>query len=205
MKTLERSTQARRLEAESQIRTIWATGDFSGATTLALRSYGPEVLGFLVALNKDYDDAEQAFSHFAERLWQGMQRFEWNCSVRTWSYLLARNAAADVHRGEAKHQRHRAPFSDDPISKVAEAVRTATISLLRTDSRTAFARLRDELPDEDRALLVLRVDRDLEWRDIARVLGVEESAIDRETARLRKRFQVVKERLRILGKARGVI
>jgi RNA polymerase sigma-70 factor (ECF subfamily) len=52
---------------------------------------------------------------------------------------------------------------------------------------------------------VLRVDRDLEWRDIARVLGVEESAIDRETARLRKRFQVVKERLRILGKARGVI
>ncbi|HEY0465844.1 MAG TPA: sigma-70 family RNA polymerase sigma factor [Polyangiaceae bacterium] len=196
---------ARWLEAESEIRKTWEIADFSGATTLALRSYGPEVLGFLIALDKDHDAAEQAFSHFAERLWRGMQRFEWKCSVRTWSYVLARHAAADVRRGEAKHRRHRVPFSDDPISEVAARVRTATISLLRTDSRTAFARLRDELPEDARALLVLRVDRELEWREIARVFGAEESTIDRETARLRKRFQLVKERLKTLGKARGLI
>jgi RNA polymerase sigma-70 factor, ECF subfamily len=205
MKTLQGSMEARGLEDESRIRKVWETGNLSGATTLALRSYGPEVLGFLVALNKDHDAAEQAFSLFAERLWRGMQRFEWKCSVRTWSYLLARNAAADVHRGEAKHRRHRAQLSDNPISEIAQEVRTATLTLLRTDSRTAFARLRDELPDEDRALLVLRVDRELEWRDIARVLGAEEPAIDRETARLRKRFQAVKERLRTLGKVRGLV
>jgi RNA polymerase sigma-70 factor, ECF subfamily len=197
--------EARRHEAESQIRAAWEAGDFSGATTVALRQYGPEVLGFLVALNKDHVAAEEAFSRFAERLWHGMQRFEWKCSVRTWAYLLARNAATDVHRGEARHQRHRVPFSSDPSAEVAEIVRTETISLLRTETRTAFARLRDDLPEEDRALLVLRVDRELEWRDIARVLGADESAIAREAARLRKRFQLVKERLRALGKARGLV
>jgi hypothetical protein len=51
----------------------------------------------------------------------------------------------------------------------------------------------------------LRIDRDLAWRDIAKILGAEDDALDREAARLRKRFQFVKERLHALGKARGLI
>jgi len=190
---------------ESQIRKAWDARDFAGATTVALRNYGPEVLGFLVALHKSYDVAEDAFSLFAERLWHGMERFEWRCSVRTWSYLLARNAATDLRRGEGRHERLRVRPSEDRVLEVAANVRTATMSLLRTETRSAFARLRDELPDEDGTLLVLRVDRELEWRDIARVFGTDESMLDREAARLRKRFQLVKASLRALGKARGLV
>lgn len=190
---------------EAEIRKAWQAGDFSAATTAALQSYGPEVLGFLAALYKSHDAAEEAFALFAERLWQGISRFEWRCSVRTWAYLLARNAAADLRRGEARHQRARVHPTDDRVYEVEAKVRTETLWLLRTETRTAFARLRDELPEEDCALLVLRVDRELEWRDIARVLGASESGLDREAARLRKRFQLVKERLRALGKERGLV
>jgi RNA polymerase sigma-70 factor (ECF subfamily) len=199
------SGQSNAQQAESDIRAAWDRGDFAEATTAALRRYGPEVLGFLVATQRDHDDAEEAFSVFAERLWQNMSKFEWKCSVRTWSYVLARNATADLHRREARHRRSRVALSSAPISKIAARVRTETMPGLLVEKRSGLARLRDELSDEDRALLVLRVNRELAWRDIAQVLGADDDVIDREAARLRKRFQLVKERLRALGKARGLV
>lgn len=56
-------------------------------------------------------------------------------------------------------------------------------------------------------LLVLRVDKDLAWNELARVMHPEEAepldeeGLKREAARLRKRFQHVKERLLELKKA----
>jgi RNA polymerase sigma-70 factor (ECF subfamily) len=80
--------------------------------------------------------------------------------------------------------------------------------LLRTEAKSALARLRDELSPEDKMLLILRVDRGLAWDDLARVsLAVENphpSDLQRESARLRKRFQLVKARLRERAKATGL-
>ena len=48
----------------------------------------------------------------------------------------------------------------------------------------------------------------MEWMDLARVFSQTEGSEDdtkREAARLRKRFQLVKERLRAEGRARGLI
>ena len=181
-----------------------------GATTVALQRYGPEILGFLVAIHKDHDEAAEAFSLFSEHLWQGIADFEWKCSLRTWAYTLARNASLDARRRETRHARHRAPISEASIAKVAAQVRTSTLSALRTERRTALQRLREELSEEDRALLILRVDRQLAWRDLALVLAGseqarEEAQISRDSARLRKQFQAVKDKLRALGKARGLL
>jgi RNA polymerase sigma-70 factor (ECF subfamily) len=56
---------------------------------------------------------------------------------------------------------------------------------------------------------VLRVDRQLDWREIAVVMdatksGLAEDDVTREAARLRKRFQLVKDRLRSLARERGI-
>jgi RNA polymerase sigma-70 factor (ECF subfamily) len=192
-------------EAEESIRSAWELGDFARATTDMLCYYGPEVLGFLAAVHHDESAAEEAFSVFAENLWRGIAHFEWKCSVRTWLYAVARNASLDVRRGAARRRRL-VSTSDGPISEIPAAVRTATVSILRTEARNAFARLRDELPEEDRTLLVLRVDRNLPWFDIARVFGAHsEPDLKREAARLRKRFQFVKQRLRVLAHERGLV
>jgi RNA polymerase sigma-70 factor, ECF subfamily len=59
---------------------------------------------------------------------------------------------------------------------------------------------------------VLRIDRGLSWSDLARVLheGEEDAALDdealaREAARLRKRFQLVKDKLREMAKKEGLL
>jgi RNA polymerase sigma-70 factor (ECF subfamily) len=196
---------------ESSIRTAWEAGDMPGATTGALKCYGPELLGFLTSFHEDYDVAADAFAVFSQRLWETLPSFRWDCSLRTWCYRLARNAAIDVTRGELRKRRGQIGLSSAPeVLAVANRTRTETLSILRTEKRTALERLRAELPEEDRTLLVLRVDRNLGWREIAHVLWRTGDAPDaawltREAARLRKRFQLVKERLRRLARERGLL
>ena len=69
--------------------------------------------------------------------------------------------------------------------------------------------LRDRLPPDDQALLILRVNRRLVWTEIALVMfhageAVEPAVLESEAARLRKRFQSVKERLRNMALEEGL-
>lgn len=57
--------------------------------------------------------------------------------------------------------------------------------------------------------VVLRVDRGLAWEELARVMlddpAATSEALKRESARLRKRFQLVKEKLLELGREAGLV
>jgi DNA-directed RNA polymerase specialized sigma24 family protein len=118
---------------EQSIHDACDAGDIDGATTAALRRYGSELLGFLVGVYGDYDAAGDAFGLFSERLWHSLARFEWKCSLRTWCYRLVRNAAIDVRRGDRGGQ---VRLSSAPeVMQLAAAVRTETLSILRTAIR----------------------------------------------------------------------
>ena len=74
--------------------------------------------------------------------------------------------------------------------------------------------IRDALPAEDRMLLVLRVDKRLEWKELAQVMlgpddgggaDVTDAALIKESQRLRKRFQILKEKLLEEGKRAGIL
>jgi RNA polymerase sigma-70 factor (ECF subfamily) len=203
---------AARAELESRTRALCTAGDFDGAATLAVRGYGPEVLGFLVAVHRSEADASDAFSEVAEAVWKGMPTFAWESTLRTWTYAIARNVTRTLRRNAARRDRRGPRAGDSALERVAQAVRTETIGFLRTEKRTRLQALRDALPEEDRMLLVLRVDRQLGWNDLALVLGesggrdsLDAAGLAREAARLRKRFQLVKERLRELAKKEGLL
>ena len=84
-------------------------------------------------------------------------------------------------------------------------IRSTTDAYRRTEVKDAFARLRDSLGPDERALLGLRVDRGLEWVDIARVLGAADADVKGEAATLRKRFERLKLRLGELARAQGIM
>jgi RNA polymerase sigma-70 factor, ECF subfamily len=204
--------QAARHELESQAHALCAAGDFDGAATAVLRGYGPELLGFLVAVHWNEAAADDVFSELAEAVWTGMRSFAWDSSVRTWAYRIARNMTSTRRRDAARLQRRAPRAGDSALDAIAQQVRTQTAPFLRTETRTRLEALRDALPEEDRMLLVLRVDRQLPWSDLARILGDAEGrdlrdaeALTREAARLRKRFQLIKEQLHDLAKKEGLI
>jgi RNA polymerase sigma-70 factor (ECF subfamily) len=193
------------VDLEQQIQSLLEKGDLQRAASRAVEGYGPEVFGFLVSLVGDTRDASEVFSQTCEDLWVGLERFEGRCSMRTWLYTLARHAAARYRRSAHRRPGRRMALSQ--VSEIADRVRTQTLPFLRTEAKSELARIRDALDEEDRALLVLRVDRGLSWTDIALVFagdGASKATMERTSARLRKRFQAVKTEIRKRAREAGL-
>jgi RNA polymerase sigma-70 factor (ECF subfamily) len=184
------------IDLDNQVRDLLEAHNVAEATTLALRVLGPEILGFLSGVLGDHD-GDEVFSAFSERLWRSIDRFEWRCTLRTWTYVIARREIGKFRRGIRRHVQGRVPLSE--LQDVLEAVRK-THTTLAAGRQNTLTRLRDELPIEDRTLLILRVDRNLAFDDIALAFADDAEALGdddlkRESARLRKRFQLIKRRL----------
>jgi RNA polymerase sigma-70 factor (ECF subfamily) len=195
---------------EEPVRHAVESGDLAGATTAALRGYGPEVFGFLVTLVRAREDADEVFSRFAEHVWSGLPDFGWQSSLRTWLYGVARHAAYNHLRNERRRARRQEPLAEgSALSGIVAEAREKTKSYLVTEFKDRFAKLRDSLPAEDRELLVLRVDRGLEWEELVQVLAggdaPDPTTLKREAARLRKRFQFLKKKLLELGRKEGLV
>jgi RNA polymerase sigma-70 factor (ECF subfamily) len=132
-----------------------------------------------------------------------LPRFQFRCSVRAWVFTLARNAGSRYLEREVKKQRAQLPLSGVPeLAAPLQSLRTRTLAHLRTENRERVAQIRAQLSEVDQLLLTLRVDRELSFREIALVMLEDVDAADgtvtREEARLRKRFQLVKDKLRRL-------
>jgi RNA polymerase sigma-70 factor (ECF subfamily) len=199
-----------RAALEDEVRALLRSGDAKGAAERAIRGHGPEILGFLTATLRNEADADDIFSLWAERVLRGLPGFAWECSLRTWSYRVARNAAINFRRDARGRRARELPLQDDAsiASELAAAVRSETRPYLRTEAKNKLAALRDKLSPEDRDILILRVDKGLAWRDLGRVMlgeaQADEETLHRETQRLRKRFQLLSKRLVALGKEAGL-
>ncbi|MFO0611746.1 MAG: sigma-70 family RNA polymerase sigma factor [Polyangiaceae bacterium] len=204
----------RAAEIEANIASALAAKDWSRAATEAIRAYGPEILGFLVGAATSEGDASEIFSQFCEDLWKGLPGFRGTSSFRTWAYVLARHAAHRFRR-DPYRKRSAGLSSLGPLSGIAENVESSTLPFLRSEVKNGIRALRDELPPEDRELLILRVDRDLDWTDVARVFAEEQreeggpeptdADLSRLAATLRKRYERVKKRLRDEAVKRGLV
>jgi RNA polymerase sigma-70 factor (ECF subfamily) len=192
---------ADREASERAIEVLCRAGAFPEATTAALRMYGVELLGFLRALANHHDLAAEAFAELGEDVWTGLPRFRWESSLRSWLYTLARNALGQLRRDPRRRIDRNLPLSLAP--EMAAVVRTVTIEIQRTEVKDELRVLREQLDPEEHELLLLRLDRGLAWKDIARILGGDDQ-LDARAAALRKRFERAKERLRKMAIEHGL-
>jgi RNA polymerase sigma-70 factor, ECF subfamily len=181
---------------EEEIRVLIEGGDLDLALQATLRKYGAEIVGFLAGVMDEPDLADDVFSAFSQRLWKGLGGFRWQCSLRTWCYTVARNELARHRAGAAAHKARHIGLST--AGSIPGRPALSPHPLQRSSFLDAFVRLRSSLAPDDRQLLVLRVDRNLPWRDLALLFLDAETTpeeLSREAARLRKRFQLVKRQL----------
>jgi RNA polymerase sigma-70 factor (ECF subfamily) len=196
---------------EQRIRALCESGNKKAAATLFLEAYGREIFGFLVARLRDRDAASDVFSQFTEDLWKGLDGFRWQCTARVWSYTLARHAASRYIEDARRRRGRDVPLSRaGPLSEIAERIRTRTRADARTEARSRIAQLRESLPVDDQTLLILRVNRKLGWREIAQIMlregeSGDDESLDKESVRLRKRFQLAKEKLRAMAVEQGLV
>src|SRR5258708_23193031 len=96
---------------DDAVRALVAAGHADRAATLVVRSLGPEVFGFLrAALGRDVD-ADEVFAATSERVWRSLARFQWQSSLRTWVYVIARHQMVPHIQGARRLQGGRRPPS----------------------------------------------------------------------------------------------
>jgi RNA polymerase sigma-70 factor (ECF subfamily) len=197
-------------DGEHEIREAFREGKLEAAATATLDRYGDEIFSFLVSRLREVADAEEAFSMFAEDLWVGLPKFGWRSSMRTWAYMLARNAAARYASAPARRAARNLSLSaPGAISDIVQRVRSATQIHQQTAVKDRVRALRDRLDPDDQMLLVLRVDRGMAWRDLAITItgnaDLEDTALEREATRLRKAFERVKAELKQMASDEGLL
>ena len=187
--------------AEQEIRMLLERGDLEGAATKVIRSYGPQILAYLRAVLRDQDAAAEGFSQFGEGVWKGIGKFRGQSSVLTWSYGVAWGAVRRLKRDPFRRKARRLDTSQ--LSQLAAEVRRSSTPYRKTSVKDAVARLRETLAPDEQTLLILRVDRNLSWKDVVQVFTTEGEPIDE--AALRKRFERIKAKLRKLATEEGFL
>ena len=188
------------MELDRLVREHRAAGDGAGAATAVIKALGPAILRYLRSMLRVEEDAADAFSQWSENVWTGLPAFRAEASIKTWGYRLAWNAAQNL-RNEA-WRRHGQRFATGQASALAQSIRTKSVLVVERQ-RQALDQLRESLSEEDRSLLVLRLDQQLSWKEVAEVMAAEGTPID--PAALMKRFERVKARLGELAKERGLL
>jgi RNA polymerase sigma-70 factor (ECF subfamily) len=195
-------------ELDDTVRRLCAASDYGQATTVTLKELGPSVLRYIDARIRDDDLTAEAFQHFAEDLWRGLPNFGGRSPLRVWAFVVARNAAGQVLRRRNRERKRTRAFTSTLDARLSAQVRTTTRDYMKTDVKQRFMELREELSPEERTLLVLRINERLPWEEIAVVQSESEispAELKREAARLRKRFQLIRDRLKRMATDRGLL
>lgn len=189
------------MSLEARVCELLAEGRYGEAASATIRQLGPQVLSYLTGILHSDADAHEVFSQFAEDLWKGLPGFRGESSLRGWAYRIAWHASARFVRDPYRQRGRRLETAE--ASRLAEEVRSAFAPEQAWRSQR-MAQLRDMLAPEEKALLILRVDRGLSWREVAVALSGEGEEPPSEVA-LRKRFERLKEKLGKAAKEQGLI
>jgi RNA polymerase sigma-70 factor (ECF subfamily) len=133
------------------------------------RSSRDDVFAYVSTLLGDRATAEDVTAMAFERAYRRRMTFDRRRGEeRAWLFGIARNAALD----ELRRRRRLAALVTDPEDAAAEAEDGAEVALRRTAVKQALGRL----PARDRELIALKFHAGLRNGEIARVLGVSETA-----------------------------
>ena len=189
-----------RRSVDPEILALLAREDKAGAVTCALQAYGPRILGYYTLVLRDGDAADEVYGAFCENLWRGIGTFRGEARFQTWAFQIAHNVMCS-YRTDPDQRRGRR-LSTAELANLTQSARDGTPLFQHTTMKSAVERLREQLDPDERALLALRVDQRLSWREVTQILSQEEGVNE---AVLRKRFERIKERLRGLAELDGLL
>jgi RNA polymerase sigma factor (sigma-70 family) len=187
------------LAADAAIFAACDQRDYRRAATLLIHAYAPRVRAFIGARLRDQTARADVFAVFSEDVWKGIARLRGRTSVLPWVFVLARNAIYRLGRAQQRWAvRH---VSLDAAPDLATSDDDAAAAALEGESCACIAPLLRQLSAGERWLLDQRFVAGHSWQEIARAQLVstprpDHHAVLRESARLRKKSQLLVQRLR---------
>ena len=147
-----------------------------------------EVYTLCLRILRDPDDASEATQDAYLKAWRGLGGFRGDSMFTTWLYRVASNAAISKHRSRKRRRSRESGAGDEVLATVASLESTETTA----GARVEVARLERALaglPEHYRSAVVLRDVYGLTIEEIAKQLGISETAAKVRIHRGRKRLK----------------
>jgi RNA polymerase sigma-70 factor (ECF subfamily) len=158
------------------------------AFTALVRRYHERLFRVCCRILDKVEDAEEVTQETFARAVTALERFDHRASFYTWLVSIARNAAFDLLRASKRRARHYGVQDgledlavDQGSSPVADSTRAEAAQIVRK----ALSRLNER----DRTLLVLREYENMQYEEIARVLGCSLGTVESGIHRARKKLR----------------
>lgn len=183
--TAVESTEA----SDETLMLAWAGGDVPAFEQLYSRHRG-RLYRFLLRQLRDQALAEELFQDVWQRIIAARAGWKPDAPFGTWLYRIAHNRLADHWR--ALQYRPPAPADGDERAARIPDPDTPERTLSEFEQRRRLQLALDELPEEQREVLLLRLEQDLTLDEIGAITGV-----GRETVKSRLRYAMDKLRARL--------
>ena len=188
-RSLIRMDQAVAPTTDETLMLAWASGDPAAFKILYERHRGP-LYRFMLGQLRDRPLAEELYQDVWQRVIAARAGWKPEAAFSTWLYRIAHNRLNDHWRS----QRHRPPAPIDAELRTAALADPDDPERLagNEELRQHLQRALDELPDEQREAVLLRLLQELSLDEIGRITGV-----GRETVKSRLRYALDKLRARL--------
>jgi RNA polymerase sigma-70 factor (ECF subfamily) len=154
--------------------------------------YHQRIYRLTLRIVRDPNDAEEVTQETFARALTNLDRFDFRARFYTWLVSIARNAAFDAWRSAQKRARLQ-PVDDEPGGPDGYAAKgfgdPFSASADKEIAEKVIKAL-GRLSVRDRTLLVLREYEDLQYEEIARVLGYSVGTVESGIHRARKRLRM---------------
>ncbi len=167
----------------------YGAGDVGAFQTLYSRHRGP-LFRHLARQLRDPALAEEFFQDTWQRVIAARERYRPEARFATWLFQIAHNRVTDHWRAK----QHR-PSTPEDAAELAERMPdpdTPERSLSAFEERRRLQLALEELPDDQREVVVLRLEQELSLEEIGEITGV-----GRETVKSRLRYAMDKLRARL--------
>jgi RNA polymerase sigma-70 factor (ECF subfamily) len=167
----------------------WTAGDTSAFEMLYARHRGP-LYRFLLRQLRDNALADEFFQDVWQRVIAARHGWKPEAAFSTWLYRIAHNRLNDHWRG----LKHRPPAPGDGDERAARVPDPTTPEreLSEFEQRRRLQRAIEELPEDQREAVLLRLEQELSLDEIGAITGV-----GRETVKSRLRYALDKLRARL--------
>lgn len=147
-----------------------------------MERHAPRVFRVAFGITRSHADAEEVVQDVFLTLFRKIHTFEGRAALGSWIYRVTTNAALQKRRGQraAREVVLEPPLpafnadgrrAGDPASRGADWSRTPEADLLSQEMRGILSKAMDGLPDQYRAVLVLRDIEGLSNEEVAQVVG----------------------------------
>lgn len=175
--------------SDESLMLAYAAGDVPSFDTLYGR-HRARLYRFLVRQLRDGALADELFQDIWQRVIAAREGWKPEAMFSTWLYRIAHNRLADHWR--ALQHRPPAPGDADERTERVPDPDTPERSLSDFEQRRHLQRALDELPAEQREVVLLRLEQELTLEEIGEITGV-----GRETVKSRLRYAMDKLRSRL--------